>query len=126
MIDDDINANWIKKCDISFWDLLKLCYLFNITNMYKIILHRHSIINYCLNYFKIIILKVNKLTIHDGLWLGDSVNLFTLSMYNLFFLSNRLKYIFRPHKTEMYYFIQFLFGSSVYFLLSFFIFIFWK
>ena len=34
---------------------------------YKTILYCHSITNHHLNYFKIIILKVNKLTIHDRL-----------------------------------------------------------
>ena len=35
--------------------------------MIKIILQNHSIINYHLNYFKIIILKINKIIIYDEL-----------------------------------------------------------
>lgn len=34
--------------------------------------------------FKVIIVKVNKFTIHGRLWLNDSVKLFVLSIYNHF------------------------------------------
>ena len=46
---------------------------------YKIILHFNLIINY----FKIIILKVNKLITHNKLWLNDYIKLFILSIHNL-------------------------------------------
>ena len=39
----------------------------SLMSMYKIILHYYSIINYHLSYFKIIILKINKLIIHNEL-----------------------------------------------------------
>ena len=39
----------------------------------RTILHYHLIINHRLNYFKIIILKVNKLIIHNELLLDDNI-----------------------------------------------------
>ena len=48
----------------------------------------HLITNHSLNYFKIIILKVNKLTIHGGLWVNVCVNFFTQSECVTLFLLN--------------------------------------
>jgi len=53
------------------------------------ILHYHLIINHRLNYFKIIILKVNKLIIHDNCDLMI-INFFTLSVNNLSSFRNLL------------------------------------
>ena len=86
-----INAIWTK---LFFGIFLKPWYLpeLNIQAVIskllnwrcKTVLHCHPIINYRLNYFKIIILKVNKLIIHYGLWLDDCVKLFILLVYYLF------------------------------------------
>ena len=45
----------------------KLKIKFNVYTLYKTVLHDHLIINHHLNYFKIIILKANKLIIDDEL-----------------------------------------------------------
>ena len=50
---------------------------------YKIVLHCYSIINYYLNYFKIIILKINKLNMACVGWLYKLVYIFNVNFFSL-------------------------------------------
>ena len=59
-------------------------YIMNLMFMYykncKIILYEHLIINHHLNYFNMIILKINKFIIYSELWLNDCIKNFMLSI----------------------------------------------
>lgn len=50
--------------------------------LYKIILYYYLVINYCLNYFNIIIFKVNKFIIV----MDNNIKYFTFSIYNPFLI----------------------------------------
>jgi len=54
--------------ELTFWKIV-----FNAYKVTEIILYRFSITYHHFNYFKIIILKINKFIIHNGLWLNNCV-----------------------------------------------------
>jgi len=81
----------IKKSDIKMiW--LHVYILQNEVNVYLVVLRCHSVINHHLNYFMIIILKINKFIIYVGLWLYNCIIFFTLLVYNIFSLTKLHNY----------------------------------
>ena len=79
------HISWLILCILNLWISNEYHKRLMLTHWQrKTVLRCHQITNHCFNYFKIIILKVNKLTIHGELWLDDCVKLFTLPVYTPF------------------------------------------